>query len=92
MRKLGVVTLATVALVLAAGLAHAQTKPTPRKPVRTAPPAQKIQPHQSYLYLDPSSAPRSGLPNYIAQGMRESNQPYFNTGGWPDGVQPWSNR
>ncbi len=90
-RKFGVVTLAIVGLAFTAGLAQAQTKPAAKKTTR-AQPANKVQPDQSYLYLDPSSAPRSGGPNYVTQGMRESNQPYFNTGGWPDGTQPWSNR
>jgi hypothetical protein len=90
-RHLGVVTLAIVGLAFAAGLAQAQTKPAAKKTTRATQPA-KIQPDQSYLYLSPSSAPRDGGPNYVTQGMRESNQPYFNTGAWPDGTQPWTNR
>ncbi len=91
MRHLGVVTLAIVGLAFAAGLAQAQTKPAAKKTTRTTQPA-KVQPDQSYLYLSPGSAPRDGGPNYVTQGMRESNQPYFNTGAWPDGTQPWTNR
>lgn len=90
MRKLGVVTLAIVGLAFASGMAQAQSKPTSKKTTRA--PATKVQPDQSYLYLAPSSAPRDGGPNYVTQGMRESNQPYFNTGAWPDGTMPWSNR
>jgi hypothetical protein len=84
-------TLAIVGLAFAAGLAQAQTKPAAKKTTRAAQPA-KVQPDQSYLYLSPGSAPRDGGPNYVTQGMRESNQPYFNTGAWPDGTQPWTNR
>jgi len=91
-RKFGVVALAIVGLAFAAGVAQAQSKPAAKKTTRAAPPAAKVQPDQSYLYLAPSSAPRDGGPNYVTQGMRESNQPYFNTGAWPDGTMPWSNR
>ncbi len=90
MRKFGIFALAIACVALASGVAQAQTKPAAKKTTRA--PAAKVQPDQSYLYLAPSSAPRDGGPNYVTQGMRESNQPYFNTGAWPDGTQPWSNR
>ncbi|MCZ8096580.1 MAG: hypothetical protein ACRCU1_19330 [Alsobacter sp.] len=92
MTKFGIFALAIAGMAFASGMAQAQTKPAAKKTTRAAQPTAKVQPDQSYLYLTPGSAPRDGGPNYVTQGMRESNQPYFNTGAWPDGTMPWSNR
>ncbi|MHB2169355.1 hypothetical protein [Alsobacter sp. R-9] len=103
MRVTGFVALMAAALALSTSVAAAQTNAgstTKRKPAKPA--TQKVQPFpqapqqdQSYLYLPGNSRP-SGPPDYVLQGMRQSNQPFYNTGGTSGGIAGdipiWSNR
>ncbi|MCP8939361.1 hypothetical protein NK718_12620 [Alsobacter sp. SYSU M60028] len=72
----------TVLIALAAtafaGGALAQTKSAPRKAKPAPAPVTQPRQDQSYLFLSPNSVERK-YPSYLTTGVRDMDQPYFNT-------------